>query len=151
VKNQGSHDLVSVWGTKGLFEGLGALGPKGLEPNYYSKHHAIHVNREHTKLNIRRYHMNTHSLLGLRTAGGKRAAAVLDGTLRPLMQGKYKGSVWEDSQKCMSYLYCQNECTWCGVLSANTCCKDRFENLVVAQHCYSRINSKSLQLQAQVP
>ena len=27
---------ISLWGTKGLFKGLGALGPKGLEPSYYS-------------------------------------------------------------------------------------------------------------------
>jgi hypothetical protein len=26
---------IRVWGPKGLFYGLGALGPKGIEPNYY--------------------------------------------------------------------------------------------------------------------
>jgi len=27
---------ITLWSTKGLFYGLGALGTKGLEPNYYS-------------------------------------------------------------------------------------------------------------------
>jgi hypothetical protein len=37
VKDQGSHDLVSECGAqKACNIGLDALGPKGLEPNYYS-------------------------------------------------------------------------------------------------------------------
>jgi hypothetical protein len=31
------------WDTKGLFEGLGALGPEGLEPKYYSILSARHL------------------------------------------------------------------------------------------------------------
>jgi hypothetical protein len=31
------------WGTKGLFEGLGASGPEGLEPKYYSILSAHHL------------------------------------------------------------------------------------------------------------
>ena len=36
VKDHGSNDLASVWGTKDLSEGLGALGLKGLKPYYYT-------------------------------------------------------------------------------------------------------------------
>jgi len=39
---------------------------------FYSKHHAINVNRERTKLIVRRYQMNTHSLL-LRVLHGENA------------------------------------------------------------------------------
>ena len=106
------------------------------------KHYAINVNRECTKLTVGRYQMKTHSWLGLRTAGGKGAVTVLDWALRLHMQGKYIGSVWDDSQRCISYFYCQNEWTWCGALSANTCFKARFENTAVVLHCYRRINFK---------
>jgi len=37
LKEQGSHDLdIKLWGITGLSKGLGATGPKGLEPIYYS-------------------------------------------------------------------------------------------------------------------
>jgi hypothetical protein len=37
VKDQGYHALdIRLWGEKGLPKGLGASGPKGLEPIYYS-------------------------------------------------------------------------------------------------------------------